>query len=102
MSEYFVVCRVYIYVWLVTPSYLSCCIYLDAWCITCCSKREENLEVYTVIGEVLVLGLLVGVFKIPYSSCIVNTAVVLGPGTIVCAYHTAVDLVHRSFLCHTY
>ena len=50
----------YMYVRLVMPSYLSfCCIYFDAWCITCCSKREETLEVYTVIGEVLVLGLLV-------------------------------------------
>ena len=24
-----------------------CCIYFDAWCIKCCSKREEALEVYT-------------------------------------------------------
>ena len=24
-----------------------CCIYFDAWCITCCSKREETLEAYT-------------------------------------------------------
>ena len=48
--------------WLVIPSYLLfCCIYFDAWCIACCSKREETLEVYTVIREVLlvVLGLLV-------------------------------------------
>ena len=57
----------YMYVRLVMPSYLSfCCIYFDAWCITCCSKREETLEVYTVIGEVLVLGVLV-VYKIPNS-----------------------------------
>ena len=40
----------------------------NAWCITCCSKREETLEVNRVIGEVLlVLGLLV-VYKFPYSS----------------------------------
>ena len=61
--------------WLVMPSYLLfCCIYFDAWCIACCSKREETLEVYTVLGEVLVLGLLVVVYKIPYtaSSCIFN------------------------------
>ena len=36
-----------------------------------------------VIGKVLVLGLLV-VCKIPYSSCISNTAVVLEQGTMVC------------------
>ena len=40
---------VYIYVRLVIMSsyLLFCCIYLDAWCITCCPKREETLEVYT-------------------------------------------------------
>ena len=39
------------------------------------------------------------VYKIPYSSCIFNRAVVLEPGTIVCAYHTAVYyLVPRSCL----
>ena len=109
---------------------LLCCIYFDAWCITCCPKREETLGVYTVIvyllyllrclvyhmlfktrrnsgslhrviGEVLVLGLLVVVHKIPYSSCIFNTAVVVLEPTMVCAYHTAVYLVHRSCLCHT-
>ena len=48
------------------------------------------------------LGLLVVVYKIPYSSCILNTAVVLEPGTMVCAYSTAVYLVHRSCLCHIY
>ena len=37
-----------------------------------------------MIGEVLVLGLLV-VYKIPYSSCIFNAAVVLEPGAMVCA-----------------
>ena len=64
------ICRAYIYVGLVMASYLLfCCIYFNARCITCCPKREEVLEVYTVIGEVLVLGLLVVVYKIPYSSC---------------------------------
>ena len=67
-SEYFVVCRAYVYVGLVMPSYLFFCIYFDAWYINC-PKREEALEfTYRVIGEVLVLGLLV-VYKIPYSSC---------------------------------
>ena len=93
----------HIYVRLVMPSYLLFCrIYFDAWCITCCSKREKTLEVYTEIGEVLVPGLLVVVYKIPYSSCMFNTAVVLEPGKMVRAYHTAVYLVHRSCLCHTY
>ena len=46
-----------------------------------CPKREETLEVYTaVIGEIVMLGLLEVVYKIPYSSCIFNTAVVLEPG----------------------
>ena len=79
----------YIYVRLVMSSYLFfCCIYFDAWCITCCPKREENLQVYTrviayicytlMLGvlhavEVLVLGLLVVVYEMPYS-CIFNTA----------------------------
>ena len=79
-----------------------CYIYFDAWCITCCSKREETLEVYTVIGEVLVLGLLVVVWKIPYSGCILNTAVVMEAGKMVCGYHTAVYLVHGSCMCYTW
>ena len=46
-----------------------------------------------MIGEVFVLGLLVVVCKIPYSSCILNTAVVLEPGTLqlVCAYHAVLS-----------
>ena len=65
------ICREYIYVWLDMPSYLFFCIYFNAWYITCCPKREEALEIYIdrVKGEVLVLGLLVVVCKIPYSSC---------------------------------
>ena len=39
---------VYIYVRLVMSSYLLfCCIYFDAWCITCYPKREGTLEVYS-------------------------------------------------------
>ena len=72
---------------------LFCCIFFDAWCITCSPKREETPEVYTdsyrisvtstlMLGvshavEVLVLGLLVVVYKIPYSRCIFNTVVVV-------------------------
>ena len=55
--EYFVVYLscVYIYVRLVMSSYLLfCCIYFDAWCITCCPKREETLEVYRVIAYMYV------------------------------------------------
>ena len=64
--------------------------------------RRNSGSLHRVIGEVLVLGLLVVVYKIPYSSCIFNTAVVLEPGTMVCAYHTAIwYLVHRSCLCRT-
>ena len=31
---------------------LCCCIYFDAWCITCCPKRGEILEVYRVIAYI--------------------------------------------------
>ena len=42
------VVRINIYVRLVMPSYLLfCCIYFNAWCITCCPKREEALDIYT-------------------------------------------------------
>ena len=41
--------------------------------------RRNSGSLHRVISEVLVLGLLV-VYKIPYSSCIFNTAVVLEPG----------------------
>ena len=58
--------------------------------------RRNSGSLHRVIGEVLVLGLLLVVYEIPYSSCIFNTAVVSEPGTMVCAYHTAVYLVHRS------
>ena len=37
---------VYIYVRLVTSSYLFFCIYFNAWYITSCPKREEALEIY--------------------------------------------------------
>ena len=42
--------------------------YIDAWCVTFCLRREEILEVKTMIPEVLALGLLV--YKTPYSGCI--------------------------------
>ena len=70
-SEYFVdyLSCVYIYVRLVMPSFLFFSIYFNAWHVICCPKREEALEIYKVTGEVLVLGLMVVVYKIPYSSC---------------------------------
>ena len=45
------------------------------------SKTTRNSgSLHRVISEVLVLGLLVVVYKIPYSSCVFNSAVVLEPG----------------------
>ena len=42
--------------------------------------RRNSGSLHRVIGEVLVLGLLVVVYKIPYSNCVFNAAVVLEPG----------------------
>ena len=40
------VCRAYVHARLVMPGYLLfCCIYTDAWCVTCCPRREGILEV---------------------------------------------------------
>ena len=83
-SEYFVVhlsCLDYryIYVRLIMPSYLFFCIFFNAWYITWRPKWEEALEfTYRVIGEVLVLGLLVVVYKISYSSCMWTRQDVIG------------------------
>ena len=49
--------------------YLFFCIYFNVWYITCYPKYEALEFTYKVIGEVFVLGLLVVVYKIPYSSC---------------------------------
>ena len=58
--------------------------------------RRSSGSLNRVIREVLVLGLLV-VYKIPYSSCMFYTAVVLEPGKmqLVCAHHTTLYLVQR-------
>ena len=55
--------------------------------------RDSSGHLHRVIGEVLVLGLLVVVYKIPYSSCMFNTAVVLllSIWHNVCACHSPVD-----------
>ena len=42
--------------------------------------RRSSGSLHRVIGKVLVLGLIVVVYRIPYSSSMFNTAVVLEPG----------------------
>ena len=78
--------------------YLSCVyiymLYMFGWLCraTCCSvvstsmvyhmpskTRRSSGSLHRVICEVLVIGLLVVVYKILYSSCVFNTAVVLDP-----------------------
>ena len=92
------ICCVYIYICsagsvelLIVLLYLLRCLVYHMLSKT----RRNSGNLHRVIGEVLVLGLLVVVYKIPCRSCIFNTAVVLEPGTMVCVYHTAVYLVHR-------
>ena len=79
-SEYFVVYfRVYIYVRLTMSGHLFFCIYFfNVWYITCYPKWEALEFAYKVIGEALVLGLLVVVYKIPYSSCMWTRQDVIG------------------------
>ena len=100
-----VIAYIYIYMfgWLCRATYCSV-VSTSMFGVSMLFKTRRNSgSLHRVIDEVLVLGLLVVVYKIPYSSCIFNTTVVLEPGTMVCAYHTAVYLVHRScLLCHTY
>ena len=64
-----------------------CCIYFVRCLVyhMLFKTRRNSGSLHRVIGEVVVLGLLVVVYKIPYSSCIFNTAVVLEPGTMMCA-----------------
>ena len=82
---------IYIYVRLVLPSYLFFYIYFIASYITCCPKREEALEIYNVISEVLVLDLLV-VYKIQYSSWmyLYIPAMYFCCCSVLCSYTTAV------------
>ena len=62
---YIIIC--YIYARLVVPRYLLfCCIYINGDHML--SKTRSSGRTRRVIGEVLVLGLLVVVYKIPYSS----------------------------------
>ena len=111
-------CLCHIYSWFLPMSWIldlsilfSTCrahIYMFGWLCraTCCSvvstsmvyhmlskTRRSSGSLHRVIGEVLVLGLLVVVYKIPYSSCMFNTAVVLllSIWHNVCACHSPVD-----------
>ena len=62
----------YIYVRLVMPTYLFVCIYFNAWYQVhhmLSKMRWSSRNLHMVIGEVLVLGLLVVVCKLPHSSC---------------------------------
>ena len=63
---------IYMFGWLcrATCSFVSTSMFGTSKYITCYPKWEEALEfTYKVIGEELVLGLLLVVHKIPYSSC---------------------------------
>ena len=65
------------------PSYLLfCCInFIQCLVYHMLSKTRRNSgSLHRVIGEALVLGLLVVVYNIPYSSCMFNTAVVIESG----------------------
>ena len=71
-SEYFVVYLlcVYIYVRRIMSSYLLFCIYFSMFGISLAVQMKRSSGItYRVIVEVLVLGLLVVVYEIPYSSC---------------------------------
>ena len=98
------ICCLYVYMfgWLCRATYCSVVSTSMLGYHMLFKTRRNSGSLHRVMGEVSVPGLLVVVYKIPYSSCVFNTAVVLEPGTMVCAYHTAVYLVHRSCLCHTY
>ena len=50
--------------------------------------------------EVLVLGLLVVVYKIPYSSCIFNTAVVVALSYLLMVSHDVVDIGSEYFVVY--
>ena len=94
-SQYFVVYLSCVYLVYIS-SYLFFCIYFNVWYITCCPKWEKALEfTYRVIGEVLVLGLLVVVYKMPYSSCMWTRQDVHTPGLIV---RSTSDLLWSSVL----
>ena len=64
------ICRVYIYVRLIMSSYLLFCISFAMFGIShAVQMKRSSVPVCKVTVEVLVLGLPVVVYKIPYSSC---------------------------------
>ena len=69
---------------------------LVPWYITC-RKREEALDIYIVIGEVLVLGLVVVVYKIPYSSCMWVRQNVFG---VFPSYYCLPGIWYNACACH--
>ena len=62
------ICRVYIYVRLIMSSYLLFCISFAMFGISHAVQMKSSVPVCKVTVEVLVLGLPVVVYKIPYSS----------------------------------
>ena len=86
--EYFLlsICRAYKYIYIYSAGYAELPVAL-LYILQCLvyhmlsKTRRSSGSLHRVIGEVLVLGLLVVVYKIPYSSCMFNTAVVLLSGT---------------------
>ena len=87
--EYFLlsICRAYkyIYIYIYSAGYAELPVAL-LYILQCLvyhmlsKTRRSSGSLHRVIGEVLVLGLLVVVYKIPYSNCVFNAAVVLEPG----------------------
>ena len=70
-SEYFVVYLLCVYICYADYVELPVILYLlfSVWYITCCPDEKKLWNLHRVIVEVLVLGLLVVVYEIPYSSC---------------------------------
>ena len=77
------ICRAYIYLYICSAGYASKPVLL--YLLQCLvyhmlsKTRRSSGSLHRVIGDVLVLVLLV-VYKIPFSSCMFDTAVVLEPG----------------------
>ena len=78
-SEYLLsICRAYIYIIVCSAGYAELpvvLLYLLQWLVyhMLSKTRRSSGSLHRVIDEALVLGLLVVVYKIPYSSCMFNT-----------------------------
>ena len=79
-SEYFVVYLLCVYICLARYAELPVVLLYLCLMYHMLSKTRSSGSLHRVIGEVSVLGLLVVVYKIPYSSCMFNTANGLEPG----------------------